>query len=97
MDKSDAALAEWLEAQGLGQYTAALIANDVDLDILPELDAADLRELGFSLGHTRRLLRALREGAAGPRDDIVGDEGAGADGTPHAREPAAAVAGGGAG
>ncbi len=69
MDQTDASLAEWLEGLGLGQYAAALIANDVDLDILPELDAADLRELGFSLGHARRLLRALREGAARPGDD----------------------------
>jgi class 3 adenylate cyclase/tetratricopeptide (TPR) repeat protein len=49
----------WLESLGLGQYAAAFVENDVDLDVLPTLDAADLRELGVSLGHSKKILRAI--------------------------------------
>jgi class 3 adenylate cyclase/tetratricopeptide (TPR) repeat protein len=49
----------WLERHGLGQYAEAFEANDVDLDVLPALSEADLEALGLSLGHRKRLLRAL--------------------------------------
>ena len=39
----------------------ALRANDIDLEILPDLSDEDLKELGLSLGHRRRLLRAIGE------------------------------------
>ena len=39
-------------------------ANDIDLDLLRELSDDDLKELGLSLGHRRRLLRASRSGRA---------------------------------
>lgn len=51
----------WLEELGLGQYAAAFAENDVDFDVLRELEDADLRELGVSLGHRKKLLRALRK------------------------------------
>lgn len=57
----------WLEALGLAEYAEAFRANDVDLDVLPELDIGELRELGVSLGHAKRILRAL-----GARDDTRG-------------------------
>ena len=57
----------WLRGLGLGQYEQAFRDNDVDADVLPELTADDLRELGVaSLGHRRKLLAAiaaLRQGA----------------------------------
>jgi class 3 adenylate cyclase len=59
-------LKQWLEGLGLGQYERVLIENDVDFDILPQLSDADLKDLGFSLGHRRRLLSALRDKAASP-------------------------------
>ena len=52
-------LEHWLEAQGLRQYARTFAANDIDLDVLGELTDADLEKLGVSLGHRRRLLRAL--------------------------------------
>ena len=52
-------LRRWLEQIGLAQHAETLAANDIDLDVLPELSDEDLKELGLSLGHRRRLLRAI--------------------------------------
>jgi class 3 adenylate cyclase len=53
-------VASWLRNLGLERYEAAFRENDVDLDLLPNLDADDLKELGItSLGHRRRLLEAI--------------------------------------
>jgi class 3 adenylate cyclase/predicted ATPase/ABC-type transport system involved in cytochrome c biogenesis ATPase subunit len=49
----------WLRGLGLGQYEALFRASDIDADILPELTDADLEKLGVSLGHRKRLLRAI--------------------------------------
>ena len=52
-------LRDWLRANNLEQYADALEANDVDLEILPDLDDHDLQQLGLSLGNRRRLLKAI--------------------------------------
>ena len=53
-------VAEWLQALGLGQYEAAFRENDVDVELLPNLTADDLRDLGItSVGHRRRILEAI--------------------------------------
>ena len=61
----------WLRGLGLGQYEQAFRDNDIDAEVLPELTADDLSELGVaSLGHRKRLLdaiAALRAGADRPR------------------------------
>jgi class 3 adenylate cyclase/predicted ATPase len=49
----------WLKSLGLGQYEALFRASDIDADILPELTEIDLEKLGVSLGHRKRLLRAI--------------------------------------
>jgi class 3 adenylate cyclase len=49
----------WLKSLGLGQYEALFRASDIDADILPELIEVDLEKLGVSLGHRKRLLRAI--------------------------------------
>ena len=56
-------LKQWLEAQGLAQYAKVFAENDIDFDVLADLTEADLEKLGVSLGHRRKLLRAI--GAAG--------------------------------
>lgn len=50
---------KWLAARGLEQVADRLVAQDVDLDVLPDLTDKDLRELGLSLGQRKRLLRAV--------------------------------------
>src|SRR5215472_9598317 len=49
----------WLRGLGLGQYEALFRASDIDADVLPELTEVDLEKLGVSLGHRKRLLRAI--------------------------------------
>jgi class 3 adenylate cyclase/tetratricopeptide (TPR) repeat protein len=49
----------WLEGIGLGQYAEVFARNDIDIGILPELSEDDLKELGLSLGHRRKLLKAI--------------------------------------
>jgi class 3 adenylate cyclase/tetratricopeptide (TPR) repeat protein len=51
----------WLQRFGLEQHAESFAANDIDLDVLPDLSDQDLKELGLSLGHRRRLLRAIAE------------------------------------
>jgi class 3 adenylate cyclase/tetratricopeptide (TPR) repeat protein len=62
------ALAAWLRGLGLERYEATFRANDVDADVLPELSDADLERLGVSLGHRRRLLKAIADLRAGIAD-----------------------------
>jgi class 3 adenylate cyclase/tetratricopeptide (TPR) repeat protein/ABC-type transport system involved in cytochrome c biogenesis ATPase subunit len=52
-------LREWLEARGLGRYADALLAQDIELDILPRLTDADLTAAGLPVGARKRLLQAI--------------------------------------
>src|SRR5262245_53353268 len=54
-------IAEWLNALGLGQYAQRFAANDIDASILRDLTDADLEKIGVSLGHRKRILRAIAE------------------------------------
>ena len=45
---------------GLEQYVPAFRDNEIDCEVLPELTADDLKELGVSsIGHRRKLLDAI--------------------------------------
>ena len=59
-------IATALQALGLEQYVEAFRAADVDLDVLRLLTEDDLREIGLSLGHRRKLLAAIAEGRLAP-------------------------------
>ena len=55
-------VADWLQKLGLGQYALRFAENDIDFAVLFDLTDQDLKELGVaSLGHRRRLLRAISE------------------------------------
>jgi class 3 adenylate cyclase len=54
-------VAEWLDALGLGQYAQRFADNDIDTSILRDLTDADLEKIGVSLGHRKRMLRAIAE------------------------------------
>src|SRR5580693_10144885 len=54
-----AELREWLEARCLGRYADALLAQDIELDILPRLTDADLTAAGLPVGARKRLLQAI--------------------------------------
>src|ERR1700758_591210 len=56
----------WLRGLGLERYEQAFRENEVDLRVLPELTADDLKELGVAaIGHRRLLLKAIADLAAG--------------------------------
>jgi hypothetical protein len=59
-------LRDWLRQNKLEQYADAFEANDIDLDILPELSEQDFDQLGLSLGNRRRLIKAIADRGAGP-------------------------------
>jgi len=49
----------WLDTRGLGKYAPAFVAQDISVDLLPDLLDADLRELAVaSMGDRKRLLKA---------------------------------------
>src|SRR5689334_22083256 len=50
---------KWLERLGLRQYGSAFVQADIDPSVLPDLTEADLERLGVSLGHRKKLLRAI--------------------------------------
>jgi hypothetical protein len=53
-------VAAWLSELGLEQYAELFRENDIDGEILCEMTAEDLKELGISsFGHRRRLFNAI--------------------------------------
>ncbi len=53
-------VASWLRDLGLERYEATFRENDLGAELLPNLTADDLKELGVtSLGHRLRLLEAI--------------------------------------
>jgi class 3 adenylate cyclase/predicted ATPase len=64
-------LGDWLRRLGLEQYEVAFRENEIDDTVLPNLTAADLKDLGVGpVGHRRKLLDAIAAlraaGAAAP-------------------------------
>ncbi|NJO38793.1 MAG: hypothetical protein HC871_15795 [Rhizobiales bacterium] len=54
-------LQAWLESIDLGQYARTFLAHDIDVSVLADLTDGDLRELGVTLGHRKRLLREIQK------------------------------------
>ena len=52
-------LGRWLDGLGLGRYAEAFAKDDVDWEVLAELEEPDLEKLGLSLGHRKKLLKAI--------------------------------------
>jgi class 3 adenylate cyclase/tetratricopeptide (TPR) repeat protein len=57
-------VAQWLQGLGLGHYEQAFRDADIDGEVLADLDDADLEKLGVSLGHRKKLLKAIAALAA---------------------------------
>ena len=49
------------EASDSSQYEALFRENDIDAEVLGDLTDADLEKLGVTLGHRKRLLKAIAE------------------------------------
>jgi class 3 adenylate cyclase len=54
-------IADWLEKLGMSEYVERFVKNDIDLSVLRHLTDQDLKEIGVSLGHRRKLLAAVAE------------------------------------
>src|SRR5262245_35713892 len=59
MARPNTDLAEWLDRHGLGQYTQTFAENNIEYSVLPDLTEDDLEKLGVTLGHRKKLLRAI--------------------------------------
>ena len=54
----------WLRAIGLAEYAEMFRANDINIELLAQLTNDDLKDIGVvSLGHRKKLLRAIAEHA----------------------------------
>ena len=51
--------AEWLTSLGMSEYAERFAENDIDTSVLRHLTDQDLKELGVSLGHRRKMLAAI--------------------------------------
>ncbi len=54
-------IADWLEKLGMSEYAQRFTENDIDTSVLHHLTDQDLKELGISLGHRRKMLAAIGE------------------------------------
>ncbi len=52
-------LSSWLKGIGLDRYVPAFEQHDIDFETLNLLNERDLKSLGVSLGHRKRLLKAI--------------------------------------
>ena len=48
-------IAEWLKTLGMSEYAERFAQNDIDTSVLRDLTDQDLKELGVSLGHRRKM------------------------------------------
>src|SRR5271163_2757529 len=52
----------WLRGLGLGHYEAAFRENKIDDEVLPQLKAEDLKDIGVAIvGDRRKMLTAIAE------------------------------------
>jgi len=54
-------IVDWLEKLGMSEYTERFIQNDFEISALRDLTDQDFKDLGVSLGHRRKMLRAIAE------------------------------------
>jgi hypothetical protein len=54
-------LADWLKKLGMSEYVQCFAEDDIDISALRHLTDQDLKELGVSLGHRRKMLAAIAE------------------------------------
>src|SRR5271165_7164350 len=52
-------VAAWLRGLGLEQHETLFRENDIDAEVLSDLTDGDLEKIGVSLGHRKRLLKAI--------------------------------------
>ena len=58
-------IADWLKKLGMSEYAERFAENDIDMAVLPDLTDQHLKDLGVSLGHRLKMLRAIRDLSGG--------------------------------
>ena len=61
-------VSNWLKSLSLEHYSQVFADNDVDLDALRLLSDKELQELGVSLGHRKKLMKAVADLADSPTE-----------------------------
>jgi class 3 adenylate cyclase/predicted ATPase len=59
-------IADWLKKLGMSEYAERFAENDIDMAVLPDLTDQHLKDLGVSLGHRLKMLRAIRDLSGAP-------------------------------
>lgn len=59
MPGNDTDIRAWLEDLGLAEYAEVFVEQRIGLDVLKDLDDADLKDLGVVVGDRKRLRRAI--------------------------------------
>src|ERR1700730_8017027 len=59
-------ITDWLKKLGMSEYQERFVESDVDISVLPYLTDQDLKDLGVSLGHRRKMLAAIADLPGGP-------------------------------
>jgi class 3 adenylate cyclase len=59
-------VADWLKKLGMSEYAERFAENDIDMAVLPDLTDQHLKDLGVSLGHRLKMLRAICELSGAP-------------------------------
>jgi class 3 adenylate cyclase len=54
-------ISEWLSSLGMSEYAERFAESDIDPSVLRDLTDQDLKDLAVSLGHRRKMLRAINE------------------------------------
>ena len=81
-------IADWLEKLGMSEYAQRFAENDIDVEVLSELTDSDFDRLGVSLGHRRKMMRAIRELASSPISSAPERPASGVTGTQAPRDTA---------
>jgi class 3 adenylate cyclase/predicted ATPase len=82
-------IADWLEKLGMSEYTVRFAENDIDFTILGDLTDQDLEKIGVaSLGHRRKLLRAIADLKDAKKSEPGIAAAAAAPGAPHPHDTA---------
>ncbi len=56
-------IADWLKTLGMSEYAERFADNKIDISVLPHLTDQDLKDIGVPLGHRRKMLAAINQGA----------------------------------
>ncbi len=81
-------ISDWLAKLGMSEYVRRFAENDIDCSVLPYLTEQDLKELGVSLGHRRKMLASISQlgGAIQTTPETGGRPEPAADGSAERRQ-----------